>query len=180
MCHIKKIDYLCHKCADYFFNFINNLIMSTVNISFDAKKAIKWLTFVLVISLFALPFIGSGDIKDGKITDYHEGISIAWATINGGLLMLRDAGWLWVLFMIAAPVAMHFTVGKNNIMAWIIRVAATFLAFLGALLLLFVWTKKNPSDGQGAALIGTWVYMIVSAALCGLLVFDGKDYFIKK
>lgn len=158
--------------------------MSTVNISFDAKKAIKWLTVVLVISLFALPFIGSGEMKDGKISDYHNGISIAWATIDGGLLMLRDAGWLWVLFMIAAPVAMHFTVGKNNMTAWIIRVAATFLAFLGALLLLFVWTKKQPDDyvgvWQGAGLIGTWVYMIVSAALCGLLVFDGKDYFMKK
>lgn len=172
------------KMYGLFFYFINNLIMSTVNISFDAKKAIKWLTFVLVISLFVLPFIGSGDMKDGKITDYYNGTSIAWEAIDGGLLMLRDAGWLWVLFMIAAPVAMHFTVGKNNMMAWIIRVVATFLAFLGALLLLFVWTKKQPDNypgtWQGAGLIGTWVYMIVSAVLCGLLVFDGKDYFMKK
>ena len=158
--------------------------MSTVNISFDAKKAIKWLTFVLVISLFVLPFIGTGKMENGKITDYQDGVSIAWATIDGGLLMLRDAGWLWVLFMIAAPVAMHFTVGKNNMTAWIVRVAATFLAFLGALLLLFVWTKKQPDDYEGvwmgAGLIGTWVYMIVSAVLCGLIVFEGKDYFVKK
>lgn len=167
---------------------------TTVNISFDIKKIIKWLSFILIASLFLFPFIGDREVsKDGKEwAKYTDGQSLAYLLFQGKLFVLRGAAWLWITFMLAAPLAMHFTKNMKNIAGWAIRTAAAFLAFLGALMFIVVWTetKIRMKDGStaedaklyinGAAMLGTWVYMIVSALLCAALAFDGKDYFIKK
>ena len=169
---------------------------TTVNIkmSFDVKKIIKWMTFILIASLFILPFIGIRDVnKEGKEwAEYTDGTSLAYIIFQGKLFVLRGAAWLWILFMLAAPIAMHFTKNMKNITGWAIRTAAAFLAFLGALMFIVVWTetKIRMKDGYpvedyslyciGASMFGTWIYMIVSALLCAALAYDGKDYFIKK
>ena len=164
--------------------------MSTVNIkmSFDIKQIIKWATLILVLSLFIFPFFGARDISDGKFTNYKtgDGESLAWLLIQGKLFVMRGAAWLWILCMLAAPIAMHFTKNMNNMIGWIIRTASAFLAFLGALLLIVAWTetkvpeKNSESFITGASMLGTWIYMIVSIILCGALAYDGKDYFVKK
>ena len=167
---------------------------TTVNISFDIKKIIKWLSFILIASLFLFPFIGNREVsKDGKEwAKYIDGESLAYLLFQGKLFVLRGAAWLWIIFMLAAPLAMHFTKNMKNIAGWAIRTAAAFLAFLGALMFIVVWTetKIRTKDNaytedyklyiNGAAMLGTWIYMIVSALLCAALAFDGKDYFIKK
>ena len=169
--------------------------MSTVNIkmSFDIKQIIKWATLILVLSLFIFPFFGAREVEDGKFTKYiiegadeGAGVSLAWLLIQGKLFVLRGAAWLWILCMLAAPIAMHFTKNMNNMIGWIIRTASAFLAFLGALLLIVAWTEtKVPEKNRelfivGASMLGTWIYMIVSAILCAALAYDGKDYFLKK
>ena len=169
--------------------------MSTVNIkmSFDIKQIIKWATFILIASLFIFPFFGGRQVEDGKFTKYlicgegeGAGESLAWLLIQGKLFVLRGAAWLWILCMLAAPIAMHFTKNMNNMIGWIIRTASAFLAFLGALLLIVAWTEtKVPEKNAdlfniGASMMGTWIYMIVSIILCGALAYDGKDYFVKK
>ena len=147
--------------------------MGTVNISLDFKKLIKWLTITLIATLFVFACFG---VKVGD--NYTNCVSVAWTIIQGGLFSLRNAGWLYVIMMLAAPVAMHFTKGMSGKQVWLIRVIATFLGFLGALLLAVVWTKDT--EALKGDMIGTWIYMIVSAALCGIIVYDGKDYFLKK
>ncbi|MBQ5888348.1 MAG: hypothetical protein IIW77_03635 [Bacteroidaceae bacterium] len=149
--------------------------MATVNISLDCKKLIKWLTITLIATLFVFASFGT---KIGNV--YQNCHSIAWEIIQGALFSLRDAGWLYVLMMLASPVAMHFTKGMSGKQVWLIRVIATFLGFLGALLLAFVWTKNDANVALKGDMIGTWIYMITSAALCGIIVYDGKDYFMKK
>ena len=147
--------------------------MGTVNISLDIKKLIKWLTITLIVSLFIFACFG---VK-GRGNTYTGCVSVAWTIIQGGLFSLRDAGWLYVIMMLAAPAVMHFTKGMDGKQVWMIRVIASFVAFLGALLLAFVWTKND--EALKGDMLGTWVYMIASAALCGLLVYDGKDYLKK-
>lgn len=162
--------------------------MSTVNIkmSFDIKQIIKWATLILVLSLFIFPFFGGRQVENGKFTKYLDGESLAWLLIQGKLFVMRGAAWLWIIFMLAAPIAMHFTKNMNNMIGWIIRTASAFLAFLGALLLIVAWTEtKVPEKNSelfvvGASMLGTWIYMIVSIILCGALAYDGKDYFVKK
>ena len=164
--------------------------MSTVNIkmSFDIKQIIKWATLILVLSLFIFPFFGGRDMNDDetKFTKYTSGESLAWLLIQGKLFVMRGAAWLWILCMLAAPIAMHFTKNMNNMIGWIIRTASAFLAFLGALLLIVAWTETKVPEKDadlfktGASMLGTWIYMIVSIILCGALAYDGKDYFVKK
>ena len=167
---------------------------TTVNISFDIKKIIKWLSFILIASLFLFPFIGERNLNDDKTKwiEYKDGESLAYLLFQGKLFVLRGAAWLWIIFMLAAPVAMHFTKNMKNIAGWAIRTVSALLAFLGALMFIVVWTetKVRMKDNawakdahlyiNGAAMLGTWIYMIVSALLCAALAFDGKDYFIKK
>lgn len=162
--------------------------MSTVNIkmSFDIKQIIKWATLILVLSLFIFPFFGGRQEESSKYTKYLNGESLAWLLIQGKLFVMRGAAWLWIIFMLAAPIAMHFTKNMNNMIGWIIRTASAFLAFLGALLLIVAWTetkvpeKNSELFNTGASMLGTWIYMIVSIILCGALAYDGKDYFVKK
>lgn len=170
--------------------------MSTVNIkmSFDIKQVIKWATFILIASLFIFPFIGGrAESKDGKEwAKYISGESLAYLLFQGKLFVLRGAAWLWILFMLAAPIAMHFTKNMNDFKGWIIKTTAALLAFIGALMFIVVWTetkirmKDNAKTedyalfGNGAAMLGTWIYMIVSAILCAALAYDGKDHFLKK
>lgn len=146
--------------------------MGTVNISLDIKKLIKWLTITLIVSLFIFACFG---VKIGD--NYQNCESVAWTIIQGGLFSLRNAGWLYVIMMLAAPAVMHFTKGMDGKQIWMIRVIASFVAFLGALFLAVVWTKDT--EALKGDMLGTWVYMIASAALCGLLVYDGKDYLKK-
>ena len=169
---------------------------TTVNIkmSLDVKKIIKWMTFILIASLFIFPFIGDRKTSDDgkKFTEYINGESLAYLLFQGKLFVLRGAAWLWITFMLAAPIAMHCTKNMKDMKGWIIRTAAAFLAFLGALMLIVVWTetKVRMKDGalakdakdfvNGASMLGTWIYMIVSAILCAALAFDGKDYLTKK
>ena len=163
---------------------------TTVNIkmSLDVKKIIKWMTFILIASLFLFPFIGERKINEEqtKYLEYTDGDSLAYLLFQGKLFVLRGAAWLWILCMLAAPIAMHFTKNMNNMIGWIIRTASAFLAFLGALLLIVAWTETKVPEknadlfNTGASMMGTWIYMIVSIILCGALAYDGKDYFVKK
>ena len=170
---------------------------TTVNIkmSLDVKKIIKWMTFILIASLFLFPFIGERNTNEEqtKYLEYTDGDSLAYLLFQGKLFVLRGAAWLWILFMLAAPIAIHCTKNLNDIKGWIIRTVAALLAFIGALMFIVVWTetKIRQKDGSadevamelyknGASMLGTWIYMIVSALLCAVLAYDGKDYFIKK
>lgn len=174
--------------------------MATIEIkAVETRKIIKWLTIAQIVSLIILPFIGT------KVGDYYiNGKSLAWKVVEGSLFIMRDTGWLWAIFMIAAPAVMHFTKEINNFGSWLVRVVANLLSFIGSIILLFVWTKspsdfaaelaKKASEGceqlenfaeialgslESATLVGTWVYMIVSVLLCAILVLDGKDYLKK-
>lgn len=166
--------------------------MDTVRITFDSKKTAKWLTIIMIVSLFILPFIGWRGTNDygTKFTKYVDGESLAWILLQGKLFVLKGAAWLWILCMLSAPVAMHFTKEIHNKTGWTIKITAAALAFLGSLLLIAAWTETkvpvNETDvdveiaSEGASMMGTWIYMIASAALCGTLAYEGRDYFIKK
>lgn len=150
-----------------------------INLTLDVKKIVKWLTIILCISLVIMPFFGMRELNEkGEFAEYVSAESILWVIIQGKLFFLRDAAWLWVLFMLMTPVTMHFTKNSNNIGSWMLRVVSSLLSFLGALLLIVAWTKKTQI--MGASMAGTWIYMITSFLVFALTAYEGKDYLTKK